>query len=120
MDIAEEQTRQALLDYENTVLTAFKEVEDALVEVDTYRRESEAAGRKVDAAENAAKLSFQRYDKGVSSYLEVLDSERTLFSAQLEYSQIKQSYFNAYVKLYKALGGGWISREDKPLGVTSK
>ena len=111
VEIAEEQTRQALFDYENTVLSAFGEVEDALVEVDTYHREKKAAQRKVKAAGNAAHLSFERYDKGVSSYLEVLDSERTLFSAELEYSEINQLYFNAYVKLYKALGGGWVSEE---------
>ena len=112
--VAEEKTRQALLAYERTVLKAFGEVEDALVDVDTYRRESEAAGRKVAAAENAARLSFKRYEKGVSSFLEVLDSERTLFSTTLECSQIKQQFFNAYVALYKALGGGWVS-EDAPL-----
>ncbi len=117
VEVAKEQTRQALFNYQEVVLTAFKEVEDALVEVDTYRRESDASQRKVAAAENAYKLSFERYDKGVSSYLEVLDSQRTLFSAQLEYSQNRQLYFNAYVKLYKALGGGqkgltlWIPRE---------
>lgn len=110
VEVVKEQTRQALFNYQKVVLTAFKEVEDALVDVDTYRRENEAFQRKVDAAENAYKLSFQRYDKGVSSYLEVLDSERTLFSAQLEYSQTLQFYFNAYVKLYKALGGGWLSK----------
>jgi multidrug efflux system outer membrane protein len=110
VEVAKEQTRQALFSYQEVVLTAFKEVEDALVEVDTYRRESDAAQRKVAAAQNAYKLSFERYDKGVSSYLEVLDSQRTLFSAQLEYSQNRQLYFNAYVNLYKALGGGWLSR----------
>ena len=110
VEVVKEQTRQALFNYQEVVLTAFKEVEDALVEVDTYRRESEASQRKVTAAENAYMLSFERYDKGVSSYLEVLDSQRTLFSAQLEYSQNRQLYFNAYVKLYKALGGGWLSK----------
>ncbi len=112
VEIAEEQTRQALFDYENAVLSAFGEVEDALVEVDTYNREKEANRRKVAAAKNAAHLSFERYDKGVSSYLEVLDSERTLFSAELEYSETNQLFFKAYVKLYKALGGGWVSEAD--------
>ncbi|WP_321418618.1 efflux transporter outer membrane subunit [uncultured Desulfobacter sp.] len=112
VEVAKEQTRQALFNYQEVVLTAFKEVEDALVEVDTYRRESDASQRKVAAAENAYKLSFERYDKGVSSYLEVLDSQRTLFSAQLEYSQNRQLYFNAYVNLYKALGGGWLSKRS--------
>ena len=112
MEVAKEQTRQALFNYEKVVLTAFKEVEDALVDVDTYKRASQAAERKVAAAENAARLSFERYDKGISSYLEVLDSERTLFSAQLESSETRQLYFNAYVSLYKALGGGWLTSEN--------
>lgn len=106
VEIEEERTRQALLSYENMVLTAFAEVEDALIEVDTYRRELETNTRKVAAAQNAADLSFERYDKGVSSYLEVLDSQRTLFEVELEFSETKQLYFNAYVKLYKALGMG--------------
>ncbi len=112
VEIQEEKTRQALFSYENIVLTAFAEVEDALVEVDTYSRELKAARRKVAAAENAASLSFERYDKGVSSYLEVLDSERTLFSVKLELSEIKQQFFTAYVKLYKSLGGGWLDESE--------
>lgn len=112
VEIEEERTRQALLSHEKIVLTAFAEVEDALIEVDTYSREMETTSRKVAAAENAADLSFERYDKGVSSYLEVLDSERTLFSVKLELSEIKQQFFNAYVKLYKALGGGWLDEAE--------
>ncbi len=65
------------------------------------------------AAKNANSLSFERYDKGVSDYLEVLDSERTLFSAQLELSELKRNYFNSYVKLYKALGGGWLDKSEE-------
>ena len=61
---------------------------------------------------NAAALSTLRYDKGVTSYLEVLDTERTLFSVELELSELRKDYHNAYVKLYKALGGGWISKEE--------
>jgi len=52
-----------------------------------------------------------RCDKGVTSFLEVLDTERELFSVGLELSETKQQFYNAYVKLYKALGGGWLSRE---------
>jgi len=120
VEVAKIQTRQALLDYESSVLKAFSEVEDALVEVDTYRRECGSANRKVAAAESAASLSFKRYDKGVSSFLELLDSERTLFSAKLEYSETKQCFFNAYVKLYKVLGGGWISPDDQPAASTDE
>ncbi len=57
-------------------------------------------------------LSQHRYDKGVTSYLEVLDSQRQSFEAQLDYSQTRQELLNTYVQLYKALGGGWISEEE--------
>jgi len=113
VEIEEQKTQQALYRYENTVLTAFREVEDALVEIDTYRRELTAIERQQAAAKNANDLSKERYDKGISSYLEVLDTERTLFSADLSLSELKQQYLNAYVKLYKALGGGWISEEEQ-------
>jgi multidrug efflux system outer membrane protein len=112
VDIERERTRQAQLNYENTVLFAFKEVEDALVEVHTYKKQLAAITRQYKAAENAAILSRERYDKGVASYLEVLDSERTLFNAELQLSELRQQYHNAYVGLYKALGGGWISQEE--------
>ena len=111
VEIEEEKTKQALYQYENTVLTAFREVEDALVEIDTYRRELTAIERQQAAAKNANELSKERYDKGVSSYLEVLDTERSLFSAELNLSELRQLYLNAFVNLYKALGGGWISEE---------
>jgi multidrug efflux system outer membrane protein len=57
-------------------------------------------------------LSKLRYDKGATSYLEVLDSERTLFAVGLELSELEQVNHNAYVKLYKALGGGWLSKGE--------
>lgn len=109
IDIEEERTRQALLNYENTVLTAFREVEDALVQLATYKKQLTSVERKYRAATNAEKLSTNRYDKGVTSYLEVLETQRQLFSVQLELSELTQLYFNSYVKLYKALGGGWLA-----------
>ena len=63
-------------------------------------------------ARSASTLSRARYDGGVTSYLEVLDTERTLFSVQLELSELTQLYLDSYVNLYKALGGGWITREE--------
>ena len=112
VEIEEAKTKEVLYFYENTVLTAFKEVEDSLIEIDTYRRQMAAVGNKEKAAQNAYRLAKLRYDKGVSSYLEVLETERALFSAELELSQLKQQYLNGYVKLYKALGGGWITKEE--------
>ena len=112
VDIEEERTRQALLAYEKVVLQAYREVADALVEIETLKTQQDAVKRKYDAAKNANMLSKLRYDKGATSYLEVLDSERTLFAVGLELSELEQQYHNAYVKLYKALGGGWLSEEE--------
>jgi len=110
--IQEERAKQALYFYQNTILVAFREVENALSEVHTYDDQIAAVERQYRAAKNANFLSGMRYDKGVSSYLEVLETERQLFSVGLEFSELKQQYLNAYVKLYKALGGGWLSREE--------
>ena len=59
------------------------------------------------SSRSAAMLSRARYDGGVTSYLEVLDTERSLFSAELTESQTLRLYINAIIELYKALGGGW-------------
>ena len=111
--IQEQLTQQFLLEFENLVLTAFQEVEDALVEITTYRQQLDAVGRQLVAARNANKLSRERYNQGVSSYLEVLETERRLFSTELSQSETRQLFLNAYVNLYKALGGGWVTATDR-------
>ncbi|MCK4559790.1 MAG: efflux transporter outer membrane subunit [Calditrichia bacterium] len=112
VEIEEEKTKQALYTYENTILLAFREVEDALIEVETYKEQLASVDRKYKAAKNADRLSKERYDKGVTSYLEVLETQRTLFKVGLEHSELEQAYLSSYVRLYKALGGGWISEEE--------
>ena len=108
VEIEKNRTDQALLVYEQTVLVAFKEVDDALVDITTLKEELAARGRQVKAAGKAAELAKLRYDKGVSSYLEVLESNRQLFDAELVAIQTFDIFLIAYVKLYKALGGGWL------------
>lgn len=112
VEIEKARTEQALYNYQNIVLNAFREVSDALVDIQTYREQLAALRNQVTAAKNANRLSKLRYDQGFSSYLEVLDSERAEFSAELDLSQATQEYYNAYTRLYKALGGGWISPSD--------
>jgi outer membrane protein, multidrug efflux system len=112
VEVEEAKTQQVLYQYEFTVINAFREVEDALIDVETYKEQLASLTRQYLAAKNAEKLSRMRYDLGVTSYLEVLESERTLFSAELQLSEIRQSTFNSYIRLYKALGGGWISKEE--------
>jgi multidrug efflux system outer membrane protein len=102
----------ALANYELTVLRAFQEVEDSLVAIRTYRAEALARGRQVKAALSAAELSRARYDGGVTSYLEVLESERSLFRAELTESATRREQLVSVVTLYRALGGGWISEQE--------
>ena len=107
VEVEKARTEQAVLQYEFTVLQAFREVEDSLVALRTWRAENEARARQVEAAVAAARLSRARYDGGVASYLEVLDTERSQFQAELNAASTRQEAFSALVRLYKALGGGW-------------
>jgi multidrug efflux system outer membrane protein len=106
-------TEQLLNRYEFTVLQAFREVEDALVSIRTYRDESAAREMQVRAARNAAMLSRARYDGGVTSFLEVLESERSRFAAEIAASATRRARLNAFVDLYRALGGGWLPPEEE-------
>ncbi|MBT8048496.1 MAG: efflux transporter outer membrane subunit [Xanthomonadales bacterium] len=102
-------TEQLLGTYQLTVLRSFQEVDDALIEISTYRQEAEAREAQVRAASSAAMLSRARYDGGVTSYLEVLESERSLFRAELLASSTRRAQVVSIVGLYKALGGGWVN-----------
>jgi multidrug efflux system outer membrane protein len=112
VEIQKETARQAMLSYERAVLNAFREVDDALVDVNTYGREVKSRERQEKAAINAAKLSRARYDGGQTAYLEVLETERSMFNAELETSAAKGALLSSYLYLYKALGGGWITEEE--------
>ena len=108
-------TEQLLNEYELTVLQAFREVEDALASIRTLRDESAARELQVRAARSAAFLSQARYFGGVTSYLEVLDTERSLFRTELAASAVRRAQLVAVVDLYKALGGGWLpASESEP------
>jgi len=104
---------QSLYRYEQSVLNAFREVDDALVDIHTYKKESVSRQRQMTAAINAASLSRARYDGGQTAYLEVLETERSMFTSQLEATAVRKNYLSAYIYLYKALGGGWITPEEE-------
>ncbi|MCL7979666.1 MAG: TolC family protein, partial [marine benthic group bacterium] len=112
VEIEQARTEQLLYTYEQSILTAFREVEDAIVATNTYRDEYEARHRQVESATNAAELSWVRYEGGLTSYLEVLDLQRSQFSAELAASQTLQLHLSSIVQLYKALGGGWTVPEQ--------
>ncbi|RKR39045.1 efflux transporter outer membrane subunit [Paraburkholderia sp. BL17N1] len=113
---AKARQQQALYVYQKSVQTAFQEVSDALLNVETSRERLRAQERQVDALSVYARLARERYEGGYTSYMEVLDAERSLFSAQLAYTQTRSSEYISLVTLYKALGGGWGA--DAPASVT--
>jgi len=99
--------RQALAAYVKSVQTAFAEVEDALVARSTGAAERAALERAVEALGRARRLARLRYDAGDSSYLELLDAERSLFRAELACEQARRAEAGAVLSLVRALGGGW-------------
>jgi len=107
VDIERERTEQMRLNYEKAVISAFRETEDALINIHTIEQEIVFVENQVISSVNAAMLSKERYDGGVTSYLEVLEAERALFNTELYYSELQQRRLSAYSDLYKALGGGW-------------
>jgi multidrug efflux system outer membrane protein len=107
VEITESQQRQALYAYENTVLGAFRETEDALVTYRTAGAQRTAQGSRVLAERKVLELAELRYRGGVAAYLEVLDAQRSLFDAELEEAQAIGNQLIALVRLYKSLGGGW-------------
>ncbi len=113
VDIEKSRRYQALYQYENTVFGAIKEVEDVLAEIRTTRTEIEIAEERKRAAVEAENLSKERYSKGVTSYLEYLEQQRQSFDAQLLLEELRANLLSAYIRYYKALGGGWLTKAEK-------
>lgn len=107
VDQAEALNQESIVAYQNTLQTAFKEVNDALVGLRENAAGEAAQGARVEAAEKALKLAQLRYESGYSSYLEVLDAQRTSNDSLLAFVSTRQARLAAAVDLFKALGGGW-------------
>lgn len=99
--------KQALAQYEASVRSAFQEVNDALVSVRQYTERENALNQSAEAANNALKISENRYRDGYSSYLEVLDAQRVYNDAARNAALAREARLVASVDLFKALGGGW-------------
>jgi multidrug efflux system outer membrane protein len=105
--LAESQHQQALLAYRQAIQNAFGEVSDALI---GYQKLHEVRVRQEDTVtdlQESVRLSNMRYQGGTTTYLEVLDGQRSLYSAELTLAQARGSEYQSLVQLYRALGGGW-------------
>jgi multidrug efflux system outer membrane protein len=119
VQVAEAQQQQALFTYQKTIQQAFAEVNDALVDQERTRQQLQAQQRQVAALQEYAGTARLRYENGYTSYIEVLDAERSLFNVQLQYTQTQQTQLQAMINVYKAMGGGWttaVQSLDQPSG----
>jgi multidrug efflux system outer membrane protein len=107
VELAQAQVIEAKENYEKLALVAVQETENSYTEINTYLKEYEKRTKQIKAASHAALLSRARYDQGFTSYLEVLNIERSLFSAELNSQITYKNYLQSIVRLYKSLGGGW-------------
>jgi multidrug efflux system outer membrane protein len=112
VEAAEAIQRQALLQYQQSIQTAFREVEDALIDQRRSREGLEIQTRQVESLLTYARFARLRFENGYTSYIEVLDAERSLFDAELARAQTTGVLFQSLVNLYKAIGGGWVIEAD--------
>jgi multidrug efflux system outer membrane protein len=103
---------EAILQYRQTALYAFRDVSEALVSRQRLAEIRAQQAQEVTALERAVKLSTERYLAGKASYYEVLEAQQQLFPAQLNLVRTERDQLLAVVALYKALGGGW--QDDAP------
>ncbi|VFS41934.1 RND efflux system outer membrane lipoprotein [Enterobacter cancerogenus] len=110
MDISQSQRNQALYTYEKTVRNAFVEVNDSLDAITRYQEQLTELLAQQAVSQETLRIAQNRYRNGYSSYLDVLDAQRTLYSVQTNVVQVKNNLLLAQIDLYKALGGGWRSQ----------
>ena len=110
--VTEALQQQALIRYQQSIQTAFREVNDALTDQDRTRLQLAAQRQRVESLRTYADLARLRFDNGYSSYIEVLDAERSLFEVELAYVQSQGTLFQALINLYKAMGGGWVGEAE--------
>lgn len=119
LDEARARYREELAAYEGKVLTAIKEVEDALTDLHYRSRETEAQEAAVSSSQSYTRLATLQYQQGLTSYLQVIDAERTLLSNEIALAQIQSQRFASTVLLIKALGGGWQTRNERSAAQTT-
>ncbi|EIK95506.1 NodT family RND efflux system, outer membrane lipoprotein [Pseudomonas sp. M47T1] len=109
---AEALQQQALLTYQQSIQSAFRDVENALVASQKNREQMAFQEKQVEALRTYTRYARLRYDNGYTSYIEVLDAERSLFDAELNYTTTRGAVFESMVDVYKATGGGWVAQAD--------
>jgi outer membrane protein, multidrug efflux system len=105
--LAESVDRQDLIVYEQAIQLAFRDVSDALIGYQKYHEVRVEQEITVKDLQDSVSTSLQRYQGGITTYLEVLDGQRSLFNAEIILAQAQGNEYQSLVQLYKSLGGGW-------------
>lgn len=105
--LARSQNQQALLAYRQTIQRAFGEVSNALIGHQKLHEVRLRQENTVADLRESVRLSDMRYQGGTTTYLEVLDGQRSLYSAELTLAQTRGNEYQSLVQLYRSLGGGW-------------
>jgi outer membrane protein, multidrug efflux system len=113
---AEALQRQALHTYEKSIISAFQDVENALIDRTKFGQVREEQAKNVEALRSFRDLADLRYREGATIYLEVANAEQSLFNAQLAYVATQAQLFQSYANLYKAMGGGWVDQAEELVG----
>ena len=112
--------QQTLLIYQQTIQNAFRDVDNALIDRKRTMEQLETQGRQVESLVQYARIARLRYDNGYTSYLEVLDADRSLFNAQLSMAQTKGVLYLSLVDLYRSMGGGWVTLAEQQTNLPGK
>lgn len=107
LNLAYAEYSEASHNYQDKVLTAFQEVEDALVNIEMQAKQYDSYVESTDVADKRVRISLRRYENGVTNYLEVLDSERNKMAAESNQVNVLGYRYISTIQLIKALGGSW-------------
>jgi len=110
---AEALQREALYTYQKAIISAFQDVENALIDQTKFGQVRTEQGRNVAALRRFRDLAELRYREGATIYLEVANAEQSLFNAELAYVATQAQLFQSYANLYRAMGGGWIEEAER-------
>jgi NodT family efflux transporter outer membrane factor (OMF) lipoprotein len=107
-------TRELLLDYQRTVLAAVEEVDDAISNYAAQQDRLQNLQTALTAAQNAVQIASERYKRGFTNFLDVLDAQREYYALQDQYAVAQEEVVLQYIALFKALGGGWENYQSVP------
>jgi NodT family efflux transporter outer membrane factor (OMF) lipoprotein len=114
VQVQDYRTRELLLNYQQTILTAVEEVDNAIDEYSSQQVLLHNLDNALTAAKQAVQVVSQRYERGFTNYLDVLDAQRELYALQGQYAATQEQVVLEFISLYRALGGGWEKFQGVP------